>query len=81
MEKTEKKNMITVLAGTFPTMSGNLAKSKAKKMADAGIQGFEIKPAKDKGYICVAKTVEGQEEANKLIQEAAKKGISLGICR
>lgn len=79
MEKVKEAKKIMVGAGTFPAMCGNLAKSRKEKIEAAGLRGFSVSPAKDKGYICVAKAVEGQEEADKLIQEGAKQGISLNI--
>lgn len=83
MEKIKEKatKNTTVMAATFPSMSAPLARKKAAALAEEGIEGFSIMPMKAKGYICVGKTVESQEEADKLIQEGASKGISLDILK
>jgi len=75
----EKVEIVTVAAGTFPETGGGFAKAKVEKLMAAGLQGFHIRNSKDKGYICVAKEVEGREKAKELITEAEKKGIRLAI--
>ena len=74
----EKK--FKVIAGTFPAAGADQARKMLSTLELAKIKGFSIKPVeKMPGYIQVISKYTTKEDAEKAIQEAAEKKITLCI--
>lgn len=78
MAEVKETKKIKVMAAAFPSAGGANAKAKKDKLEAAGFKDFKIQAAGE-GYIAVIKEVDGQDAADKLIREAAGKGIALTV--
>ncbi len=78
MAEVKETKKIKVMAAAFPSSGGANAKAMKEKVEAAGFKDFKIQDAAE-GYIAVIKEVDGQDAADKLITEAAGKGITLVV--
>lgn len=80
-EVIKEGKKMKVMAGTFPAAASDQAKRMVASMADEGIKGFSVKPAENlPGYIQVVIECDTKEAADKVIQEAKAKKITVCIC-